>query len=88
MGGVWRPDHHWDTLTTNSSYPMMALGDFPFPFAPAGGDFPTRAEICRYVEEYAARFGVLQLLRFNATVVQVEPLRPLDAATTPCRATW
>jgi dimethylaniline monooxygenase (N-oxide forming) len=59
----------------------MELGDFPFPFQPANGDFPTRREICRYVEAYAAHFGVSEHVRFRCTVRSASPVTAGDPST-------
>ncbi len=80
LGGVWRPGNHWDSLTTNSSFDMMQRGDFAFPFKPSS-DFPTRLEICKYVEAFASHFGLDKHINFGTTVLVVEPISPGDSHT-------
>ena len=80
VGGVWRSGHHWDSLTTNSSSKMMEVGDFPFPFQ-TSSEFPTRVEICKYVEAYAASFTLTKYIVFGTTVKSIEPVHKEDPMT-------
>lgn len=75
LGGVWRSGNHWDTLTTNSSYLMMSVSDFGFPFEPSRM-FPTRGEIVKYVTAYADNFKLWPFIQFNTTVLSVAPTQP------------
>jgi dimethylaniline monooxygenase (N-oxide forming) len=80
LGGVWSSDHHWDSLTTNSSFQMMTVGDFPFPFKPSSS-FPTRGEICQYVEAFADHFDLRGCIKMEHEAMSVEPTIPGSAAT-------
>jgi cation diffusion facilitator CzcD-associated flavoprotein CzcO len=61
VGGVWRSDNHWDSLTTNSSKDMMAVPEFPFPFE-TSSEFPTRVSaILAAVKSIEVPFGLSEL---------------------------
>ena len=49
----------------------MQISDFPFPFTPSR-EFPSRADICRYYENYAKRFGLFRHVEFNTVCVGAE----------------
>jgi hypothetical protein len=59
---------------------MMTRGDFPFPFQPSS-DFPSRGEICRYVEAFAAKFELNRFIHFHTTVERVKPCSPGNPGT-------
>eukprot|EP00658_Telonema_sp_P-2_P021758 TRINITY_DN18677_c0_g1_i5.p1 TRINITY_DN18677_c0_g1~~TRINITY_DN18677_c0_g1_i5.p1 ORF type:complete len:444 (+),score=58.35 TRINITY_DN18677_c0_g1_i5:230-1561(+) len=80
VGGVWQSGKHWESLTTNSSFLMMTLGDFEFPFQPSA-IFPTRAEIVQYVEAYATEFELWPHVRLETSVVTVEPITPRNPSS-------
>ena len=69
-GGVWRSDNHWHSLTTNSSMEMMQVSGHPFPFTPSGV-FPTRNEICAYIQSFVDKFDVSPYIQYNTKVVSV-----------------
>jgi dimethylaniline monooxygenase (N-oxide forming) len=74
VGGLWvdRPDGvAYASLKTNTSREITAFSDFPF-----SGDLPTyppRAEVERYLRDYAAAFGLRRLVRFGHRVEAVRP---------------
>ena len=70
VGGVWRSDNHWKSLTTNSSYEMMEIPGHPFPFIPSGV-FPTRKEICLYVDSFVNKYHLSKYIHFNKKVLDV-----------------
>lgn len=80
IGGVWKlidtEGQHgglaYRSLRTNTSKQIMAFSDFPF--GADLPDFPPRAEVERYLNDYADHFDVRQHIRFRTTVEQVEPL--------------
>lgn len=71
VGGLWvyREDGFgpaYRSLRTNTSRQITAYSDFPF--SPGTPDFPTRAEVERYLQSYAETFGLLPLIRFGCRV--------------------
>jgi dimethylaniline monooxygenase (N-oxide forming) len=79
VGGVWCYDESvlggggpaYRSLTTNTSARMMAFSDFPMPQGIA--DFPGRAEVLQYLNDYTDHFDLRAHIRFNATVEKLEP---------------
>ena len=73
-GGIWTYDPEgtlaerpaYANLRANSSRKVMGFKDFPFPGGV--GDFPTREEVCAYLEAYRNTFDILPHIRFNTTV--------------------
>src|SRR5919202_6128670 len=79
IGGIWRYDESlpdgggpaYRGLRTNTSKQTTAFSDFPFPkHLP---DFPPRAEMLRYLNDYADHFHVRERIRFRTEVVCVKP---------------
>ena len=87
-GGVWNPRQgHWDSLTTNSSFEMMEVCGFPFPFQPSN-NFPSRSEICDYIAAFIDKFHLSPYIQYDTTVVTVEPTTaPGTNTTLPTRWT-
>ncbi len=79
LGGIWRYDETlpdgggpaYRGLRTNTSKQTTAFSDFPFPAHLP--DYPPRAEMLRYLDDYADHFGVRPLIRFQTEVVNVAP---------------
>ena len=79
IGGIWRYDESlpdgggpaYRGLRTNTSKQTTAFSDFPFPkHLP---DFPPRAEMLRYLDDYADHFHVRERIRFRTEVTHVTP---------------
>src|SRR5919202_6201684 len=79
IGGIWRYDESqpdgggpaYRGLRTNTSKQTTAFSDFPFPkHLP---DFPPRAEMLRYLDDYADHFHVRERIRFRTEVTSVTP---------------
>ena len=79
VGGVWRYDETapgggspaYRSLTTNTSARMLAFSDFPMPHDLP--DFPTRADVLQYLNDYADHFDLRRTIRFNSPVEKIEP---------------
>ena len=79
VGGVWRYDESvsgggspaYRSLTTNTSARMMAFSDFPMPHALP--EFPARADVLQYLNDYADHFNLRSCIQFNTCVETVEP---------------
>lgn len=72
VGGVWRENYADFGLQVPKE-----LYEFPgFPY-PQDGDwdlFPTGPQVQKYIQSYAEEHGLMQLIRFGTTVVQLLPL--------------
>jgi dimethylaniline monooxygenase (N-oxide forming) len=81
IGGLWNysedlPDGGslaYRSLKTNTSRQMMALSDYPFPENLP--DFPNRAEVLQYLNDYVDHFRLREHIRLNAQVEQVTPYK-------------
>jgi len=81
IGGLWNysedlPDGGslaYRSLKTNTSRQMMALSDYPFPENLP--DFPNRAEVLQYLNDYVDHFPLREHIRLNAQVEQVTPYK-------------
>ncbi|KAI9270547.1 hypothetical protein BDA99DRAFT_478432 [Phascolomyces articulosus] len=61
----------YDNLSTNIPTTIMCYRDIPFPSnCPL---FPDRHQVLAYVQSVAERYDLLPMIRFNTTVVCVEP---------------
>ncbi|MDE2394880.1 MAG: NAD(P)-binding domain-containing protein [Burkholderiales bacterium] len=75
IGGLWVYDNDsglapaYRSLHLNSEARATAYKDFPFPAD--GPLYPDHAQVRRYLEAYAERFGVLPHIRFRSKVVDV-----------------
>lgn len=78
IGGMWcyRNDSGlssaYRTLHINTSKSVTQFSDFPFDDDVQS--FPDHVDMHRYLDKYAAHFGVTQLVRFNTPVEAVEPI--------------
>ncbi len=80
IGGVWRfddtqPDGDsaaYRGLHTNTPQRSTAFADFPFPAGTP--EFPPRATVVQYLNDYADRFGVRAHICFNTSVTHVAPV--------------
>ncbi len=81
----------YPSLRTNLPRDVMAFGDLPFEPAPDGGGdprrFPGHAEVRRYLEAFARRFGLHRVLRSETTVTRVRPGQASEAPWDPSVAT-
>lgn len=81
IGGLWNysedlPDGGslaYRSLRTNTSKQMMALSDYPFPETLP--DFPNRAEVLQYLNDYIDHFRVRERIQLNATIEQITLLK-------------
>ncbi|HEU0294564.1 MAG TPA: NAD(P)-binding domain-containing protein [Anaerolineales bacterium] len=79
IGGLWNysedlPDGGslaYRSLRTNTSKQMMALSDYPFPETLP--DFPSRAEVLRYLNDYVDHFGFRECIQLDTMVEQIVP---------------
>ncbi|KAJ9538866.1 hypothetical protein OSB04_031599 [Centaurea solstitialis] len=67
----------YKSLRTNSPRQIMGFSDYAFQGKEYGDPrmFPGHEEFLRYLEDFAERFGVTKLIRFNSEVIRVESLR-------------
>ena len=80
VGGLWNYDEGladgggpaYRSLHTNTSKQIMAFSDYRFP--EAAPDFPSRAEVLKYLNDYVDYFDFRDHIRFKA---RVETLRPI-----------
>ena len=81
VGGLWNYDEAlpdggglaYRSLRTNTAKLLTAFSDFPFPDALP--DYPHRADVADYLQDYAAHFGLLKHIQF---LTQVEDVAPAD----------
>jgi dimethylaniline monooxygenase (N-oxide forming) len=79
VGGLWNYDEAlpdggglaYRSLRTNTAKLLTAFSDFPFP--DSAPDYPHRAEVADYLQNYAAHFGLLQHIQFHTQVEAVQP---------------
>jgi len=67
------------SLHINTSREQTQFSDFPMP--PHYPDYPTRAQICDYLEQYAEHFSLAPRIRLNAAVAHIAPREPGYAVT-------
>jgi cation diffusion facilitator CzcD-associated flavoprotein CzcO len=72
--GTIPPSPLYDSLSTNLPHPIMAYSDYPFP--PSTPLYPPARVVLRYLESYAARFNLHQLIEFNTTVQSAQWVSP------------
>lgn len=70
VGGLFRGGYDGLFLTSSAAFSMFS--DFPPPDGRPSA-FWTKAEVTEYWRLYAARFGLLPLIRFGVTVASAEP---------------
>ncbi len=78
VGGVWRyyetapggGSPAYRSLSANTSARMLAFSDFPMPHDLP--DFPTRAGVLQYLNDYADHFDLRRCIRFNSRVEKIE----------------
>ncbi len=79
VGGLWNYDEAqpdggglaYRSLRTNTARLLTAFSDFPFP--DTAPDYPHRAEVAEYLQNYASHFGLLKHIQFVTQVEAVEP---------------
>ncbi|XP_073148187.1 flavin-containing monooxygenase FMO GS-OX5-like isoform X2 [Henckelia pumila] len=65
----------YNSLRTNLPRQLMGFSDYPFPETENGysGDhFPSHGEVLKFLNDFAADFGLFELIRFDSEVVRVE----------------
>jgi hypothetical protein len=78
VGGNWVYDNAngmssaYRSLFINTSRQMMEFADFPMPAHYP--DYPHHTQIAAYFEDYVARFGVQEHIRFSTRVEHCEPV--------------
>lgn len=66
----------YSSLRTNLPRHLMSFSDFPFSKTYEDvRTFPSHAEVLKFLKDFAQHFGLVQLTRFSAEVVRVEPTR-------------
>lgn len=78
-GGVWCESRAYPGLRTNNPRETYAFSDFAYPEGTA--EFPTAAEVRRYLDAYARHFGLTPHIRCMTEVTSVETLE--DAPRQP-----
>nr|XP_043621945.1 flavin-containing monooxygenase FMO GS-OX5-like [Erigeron canadensis]XP_043621946.1 flavin-containing monooxygenase FMO GS-OX5-like [Erigeron canadensis] len=70
----------YKSLRTNSPRQIMGFSDYMFQGKEYGDPrmFPGHEEVLSYLEDFAEKFGVTKLIRFNSEVTRVELLGPGD----------
>jgi dimethylaniline monooxygenase (N-oxide forming) len=74
IGGLWVERDHgvaYRSLKTNTSRQITAFSDFPFPRDLP--DYPQRAAVEQYLQDYAGAFGLRRLVRFGRRIESVVP---------------
>uniref|UniRef100_A0A803LI71 Flavin-containing monooxygenase n=1 Tax=Chenopodium quinoa TaxID=63459 RepID=A0A803LI71_CHEQI len=64
------------SLRTNLPRVLMGFSDFGFDVRVYGDPrvFPGHQEVLAFLNDFATRFGIVELIRFNSEVVRVEPV--------------
>src|SRR5687767_2737098 len=74
VGGVWtledRPTAAYRSLHLITSRPRTEFGELPMPDGTP--DYPSRDAVGRYLEDYAARFGLVERIRLGCAVERAE----------------
>ncbi len=94
VGGVWNfheeePDGGgpaYRSLHTNTSRQTTAFSDFPFPASLP--DFPARAQVLGYLNDYATRFDLLKFIRLRSEVEAVAPSEHPNQHSTGAQGDW
>ncbi|RMF69561.1 MAG: NAD(P)/FAD-dependent oxidoreductase [Alphaproteobacteria bacterium] len=71
VGGNWRHGVY-EGVHIISSRRTTEFPDYPMPEGTP--DFPSRAQMLAYLEDYARHFGLLEAIRFNTRVLWVRPV--------------
>ncbi|MGX5816933.1 flavin-containing monooxygenase [Chitinophaga lutea] len=66
IGGVWEKSRSYLGVATQTTRDEYAFSDFPMPAHYP--QWPSGEQVQRYLEDYAAHFGVSQHIRFNTIV--------------------
>ena len=80
VGGLWVYQNDnglaaaYRSLRSNTTGASMAFTDLPM--RPDLPDYPSRAHVAAYLNEYADRFDVRPHIRFRSKVVSIEPVGP------------
>lgn len=77
VGGHWHTDY--DALHLITSRDMTAFEDFPMPADYP--HFPRRDQVRAYIESYARKHGLYEIIRFNTAVTSVEPAEAPEGVT-------
>lgn len=78
VGGIWNDGEGWPSyrsLVANVSREKTSLSDHPLR---SRHDYPPRAEIHRWLEEYADRFDLRRHIRFGRRVQSITPRWAVD----------
>ena len=72
VGGVWSQTRRYPGLTTQSPSAQYSFSDFPMP--KGFPEWPTGAQVQRYLADYATDAGLEEALRLRTTVTAARPL--------------
>ena len=75
-GGLWREGNVYRSVRLNTSRDLTHFSDLPFP--PDCPDYPGRADVARYLEDYADRFDLRRRFTFNTEARELKPAWTLD----------
>ncbi len=70
LGGVWEKSRTYIGLTTQNPRDTYAFSDYPMPSSYP--EWPTAEQVRDYLESYTQNFGILEKIRFQTEVIQVE----------------
>ncbi|ETN40413.1 uncharacterized protein HMPREF1541_04690 [Cyphellophora europaea CBS 101466] len=82
IGGLWRYTADQQTLSvtkstrTNVSWQRFQFTDFPWPKDP--GNYPTAAEVSRYIDQYAEHFQLLPHCRLGLGIHKLDRSKDAD----------
>jgi ribulose 1,5-bisphosphate synthetase/thiazole synthase len=71
LGGTWNADVAYHGLHIHTPMWMTEAEDFPHPEEVKRGEYLSAPELYSYLVEYATKFGVDKVLKFNVKVVKV-----------------
>lgn len=69
VGGIWTPEGFYEGLRNQSPDYLYEFSELPNPQY-----MPRAADVQGYLEKYARKFGLLELIQFGTEVVRVRPV--------------
>jgi len=70
LGGVWEKSRSYPGLTSQNTGDTYCFSDYPMPASYP--DWPTAEQIRNYLESYAKHFGIIDKIRFQTEVINVD----------------
>jgi dimethylaniline monooxygenase (N-oxide forming) len=70
LGGVWEKSRSYPELTSQNTGETYSFSDYPMP--ESYPDWPTAEQIRNYLESYAKHFGIIDKIRFQTEVINVD----------------